>query len=106
MQRLASCLFVVVVACGGGGGDSAEDKCVDLVSTMCDRVVDCGVLSSHDDCMEAFEDDIDCSKAKSVNDNYDECIGDIEDASCGELFQTIGGQPQFIVPQSCENTFE
>jgi hypothetical protein len=105
MQRLASCLFVFVMACGGGG-DSVEDKCVALLETVCDRVVDCGLSSSHDDCMEEVEQQADCGEAEKVGDSYGECVGDIEDASCDALFPTSGGQQRLALPPSCAGALE
>lgn len=104
MQRF-SILFVFVMACGGGG-DSAEDKCVALLETVCDRVVDCGLGDSHDECMDAITESTDCSEAKKVGESYGECVGDIEDASCTALFPTVGTQRKLQLPASCAEALD
>ena len=96
MRRLGLCLFGLVFACGGGD-DSPEGKCNAALDTICDRVVDCEVADSHAECIDELEGSVDCSEAEEVGDNYDECLGAVEDASCNVLF----GGGGLTLPSSC-----
>jgi hypothetical protein len=105
MKRSASCLFVFLIACGGGG-DSAEDKCLDLLDTVCDRAVECGLSSSHDSCIEQAQREADCSEAEKVGESYSACVGAIEDASCATLFPTTNGMRHLSLPATCAGALE
>jgi hypothetical protein len=105
MVRLGLVLSGFLIACGGGG-DSPEDKCEALLDNICDRVVDCELADSHDECIDALADSNDCSEAEEVGDSYGECRKDIDDASCAELFPSSGGQVRLTLPSSCSGAIE
>lgn len=106
MVRLGLVLSGFLIACGGGGGDSPEAKCEALLDNICDRVVDCELIDSHDECIDSLAESNDCSEVETVGDSYGECRKDIDDASCEELFPSAGGQVQLRLPSSCSDAIE
>jgi hypothetical protein len=100
MRSLYACVFGVLIACGGGGSSSPEGRCEALLEHVCDRAVECDLgFEDRDECMAEIADANDCSEAKEVGDSYEECVDDVDDASCQALFP--GGQ-SLAMPASCK----
>jgi hypothetical protein len=100
-------MVTVLVGFGGMGcGDkSPAEKCQDLVSSVCDRAVECipGASAMHDDCVRAGEGELSCSATKSVGKSYDECVDLLNQQSCRTLFPTDArsGAIMFDLPEAC-----
>lgn len=100
-------MVMVLVGFGGMGcGDkSPVEKCEDLVSSVCDRAVDCitGAAGMHDDCVRAIEGELSCSSTKSVAKSYDECVDLLNEQSCPTLFPTDArsGEMRLVLPDAC-----
>jgi len=97
--------MVVVVGCGGS---SPEDKCQDLVDTMCDRVTAClNVPSQKADCVRTVSDSASCSRTKSVTESYDTCLDELRDVSCDALLDSdANGDPVLNIPSSCRGVLQ
>src|SRR5512140_3940536 len=106
MKNLVMVMVMALVSFGGSGcGEkSPAEKCEDLVSSVCDRVVDCipGV-GTHDDCVRAFDSELSCSSTKSVSMSYDECLNMLSAQSCPTLFPTDmqSGEIMLTLPDTC-----
>lgn len=96
---LVSSLLVIVslqVGCSSDDkkGPSAQDSCEMLTDAMCERLTTCageltGEKLSTNDKNELCDQvlfQIDCSKAVSVSDDYDECSDSISAASCDDVY--------------------
>jgi hypothetical protein len=94
---------LVASGCGGSGSRSPEQKCDDLVDTVCERLANClNVPSQKADCIRGAGQSLSCSAAKSVTDGYDTCMDDLDDASCDALLDTDdNGDPEVTLPASC-----
>lgn len=97
-------VVAALVASGcGGGSSSPEDKCNDLVDTVCDRLVAClNVPSQKADCVSGAGQSLNCRAAKSVTSGYDTCMDALDDASCDALLDADpDGDPVVTLPSSC-----
>jgi hypothetical protein len=105
MKNLAKMMALVVLGGTGCGDKSPADKCEDLVSLTCDRVVDCiaGASGMHDSCVQTFHRELSCSATKSVGQGYDDCLDMLNEQSCGTLFSTDAGtgEPMIHLPAAC-----
>jgi len=104
MKNLVMVVALVGFGGAGCGEKSPAEKCEDLVSSVCDRVVDCipGV-GTHDDCVRAFDGELSCSSTKSVSMSYDQCLDMVGAQSCPTLFPTDmqSGEIMLDLPDTC-----
>ena len=106
---LALALATTALAACGGDDDSPADKCRDFVSDLCSRAIECVAPGeSHSDCVAEISDAFACGDVGKVSDTYDECVDDLNSATCDVLFQPNpdSGQPEIVVPQNCFNIFQ
>jgi hypothetical protein len=105
MKNLVMVLVLVGFGGVGCGDKSPAEKCEDLVSTLCDRAVECipGAAGMHDDCVRASEGELSCSATKSVGTSYDECMDLLNQQSCRTLFPTDARSGEITVdlPNAC-----
>jgi len=94
-------LVLVLVACGGE--KSPVEKCDDLVNVVCDRGVECIGGSTHQECVQAVQQQLPCGSAKSVSASYNRCIDQLNNDSCQILFPTDPqtGQQSLVLPADC-----
>jgi hypothetical protein len=97
-------MVMATVALVGCSKKSPADKCNDLIGRFCHRVIVCLAADAPPDamnqCRMALAQAVDCSKATTVNGNYDQCVKDIDVQACDALFSS-GVAP----PASCNNVF-
>lgn len=98
MTRTMMGMFMcaALAACGGGGG-AAESKCNDLVDVTCNRTEECIAGVTHDQCVDAVNQQIDCGDADRVGATYDSCMDMLMSDDCNTLFP--GGQ--LVLPADC-----
>lgn len=96
---------VVFAACGGGDDNPAVEKCDDLVSTVCDRAIEClGDLGGgHSQCVVEVNEALPCDRAASVTDSFQDCLSRVDTDSCNTLFPPPppGGQRMLVLPANC-----
>jgi hypothetical protein len=103
-------VMVVVVAVGflGCASDAVKspgEKCDDLVSSICDRIVECipGASGMHADCVQVAQQDMTCTNTRSVGPTYDRCMDELDAVSCSALFPTdpATGEQTASLPPDC-----
>ncbi len=101
MSRFRLCLLLlsvssVSIACGDDDGDSAPAQCERLARELCDK----GAACLGNDFGECFDDFVNspppCSEADRTSASFDQCISDINAASCADV---IAAPDQ--LPPSC-----
>lgn len=114
MQKLSLVyLAIIAFAACGSSTRSAEDQCNDLLLAICKRAQTCLEKLAGEKapsrfrslCVSAIQDAAlgeSCSHAVDVTDNYDQCIDEIESASCDEYI-LVTGDAEFTIaaPDSC-----
>ena len=103
--------FLFTYSCGDNSGPSAQDKCEMLLDTACDRIEECAKQLSgepapagfHKMCIDVQKTEVDCARATSVDQSYDECVSEIRTFSCN-VFLTADpmGNIEANLPISCE----
>jgi hypothetical protein len=99
-------IATLVARCGGsGGGGTKEDQCAKMMRAYCGRASHtCELFASDqmDDCISAGVTSCcsgTCSQtAITTEDEVDNCVADINAATCGNLDITHGG----LLPASCQ----
>jgi hypothetical protein len=105
MKDLVKVMALLVLVGTGCGDKSPAEKCKDLISSVCDRAVDCisGASGMQDDCVRAVESGFSCSDTKSVGPGYDSCMDTLDELSCSTLFPIDPGTGELTVhlPDTC-----
>lgn len=83
------------LSCGGGDGGNgngqgitaaeARAKCQTFKTTLCTRIVQCGVQTTLPECNDALSVSIDCSKVVDIAPSFDTCISELQGFSCAVL---------------------
>jgi hypothetical protein len=106
---MAGLLVTTLGACGGGGGgngvpDTIGEVCLEFGDAVCGRLAECDDEVDRDACETAFygaccsDDDVcdeDVGAGAPSDDDYNECLGDIDDQSCPQI---ANGE----LPPSCD----
>lgn len=74
----------------GCGGKTVEGQCNRALVRLCDHELECGIVSSHQKCMDQKREDFVCDYDKTVED-YDACIQDVLTADCREILPDTCG---------------
>jgi hypothetical protein len=110
--------LVVIVALGAIGSQScgsdpnpAVAKCQTFLTTVCTRVADCAVQAGtitqaqrqtqYDSCISQVGGTLMCGKAVAVGATYDQCITDLNAATCA-----VVNDPNTSLPTSCLNVIQ
>ncbi|HVK77910.1 MAG TPA: hypothetical protein VM734_31605 [Kofleriaceae bacterium] len=103
MKRTMFVLAVTLVACGGE--DTPVEKCDDLVSTVCDRLVEClPGAATRAQCIQEIQAALPCGSARDVTASYGRCMENLEEFSCPVLFPNDPetGEPSLVLPADCQ----
>jgi hypothetical protein len=96
-------LGVLAISGGCGSDKSPSDKCDDLLSTVCDRVVSClPGLSTRTQCTQTLQQALPCGRTKQIGDSYDHCLDELSSNTCAMLFPLDeAGDPALVLPVDC-----
>ena len=103
MKRIVLCVLVCI-GCGSDPPKTPMQKCDDLITTVCDRGVECfPQAGTHADCVSALQPALPCAMIKMVTTNYDRCMTQLRSDSCATLFPAdpTSGQPMLTLPMDC-----
>lgn len=103
MKRTMFVLAVTVAGCGGE--DSPVEKCDDLVSTVCDRLVEClPGAATRAQCIQEIQAALPCGSAQDVTASYGRCMEHLREFSCPVLFPNDPetGEPSLVLPADCQ----
>lgn len=105
MARRAACALLLLV---GGCGDSPVEKCDDMLSTICSRIVECVGGVSQPACEQEFQAAVACGATTDVGTGYDRCMDLIRSFTCSTLFQTDPGtgEQSIVLPADCEGVLQ
>lgn len=104
MERIVLLVMVAGLGCGGGSSrpKTAPEKCDDLLSALCDRVVSCIGGGTHSECVQGLQSGIPCGSATMVSASYDRCLDQVNHNSCDILFPSDGmGGRDVVLPADC-----
>ena len=89
MRRLPLCPTLVLAfglaIAGCPDVELAVERCEDIQDQYCERVEACDLLLSKEDCLSEVRQDLDCGDAFDTTDDYDRCIDEIQQSTCGSL---------------------
>ena len=100
-----------IAGCGSDAdsGDSPVAKCERLQTSICTRIADCAVTAGtiaqsqrnaqYDECISGVAQSLTCGKAKAVSASFDECLSDVNGASCEVVNEAVA---QGTLPTACE----
>lgn len=101
---VAVCLGVLGgFGCGGEEEKTPRQKCEDLVSQICDRIVECvpGAEGMQAACVQEFQSRQSCQSIKSVSASFDDCMDKLDSLGCAALFSTTSGMTSVTLPLAC-----
>lgn len=105
MSKSFSALALVILLglVGCGSNKSPEEKCTDLIDTLCERGAECASeLGNQPQCVQAARQGLNCSRAEGVSDTYDDCMDQLDGNSCASLFPRDGnGNLSISLPSTC-----
>lgn len=104
MKRM-TLVFVFLAGCGvieddpppPPGNEAYILKCDRLISTICQKVVSCSMLTDAG-CQRELRDGLNCGLAVGVSDSYPRCLSEVQAASCQALAGLSG---ELVLPESC-----
>ena len=105
---MAMSLVVSLGALGCGGEKSPSEKCIDLFSTICQRIVDCVPEASgmYDACVKEIKDTALCANVKKVSASFNDCLHEVDSQSCPVLFPDSENPQDIQTPVVCEQVLE
>jgi len=105
MARRAACALLLIV---GGCGDSPVEKCDDMLSTICSRIVECVGGVSQQTCEQEFQAAVACGATTDVGAGYDRCMDLIRNFTCSTLFPTdpSTGEQLIVLPADCQGVLQ
>ncbi|KAB2911002.1 MAG: hypothetical protein F9K40_01565 [Kofleriaceae bacterium] len=91
----------------GGCGESPTEKCDDLLSTVCSRVVECIGGVTQQACVQEFQAAVSCGAVTDISESYDRCMDQLHGFTCSTLFPTdpATGERLFALPADCVDVF-
>lgn len=103
-RRVACALLLIV----GGCGDSPVEKCDDMLSTICSRLVECVGGVSQQACLHEFQASVPCGATTDVSAGYDRCMGQLRGFTCSTLFPTdpMTGEHGLELPADCKGVIQ
>lgn len=105
MARRATCALLLIV---GGCGDSPVEKCDDMLSTICSRLVECVGGVSQQACVQELQVAVPCGATTDVTAGYDRCMDQLRGFTCSTLFPTdpMTGEHWLVLPADCEGVLQ
>jgi hypothetical protein len=102
VKRIVLC-GLVCIGCGSSAPKTPMQKCDDLITTVCDRGVQCiPAAGTHAECVSALQPLLPCAMVKTVTASYDRCIDQLKSDSCAMLFPTdSSGHTMLTLPTDC-----
>jgi hypothetical protein len=105
--KLAVCVLFLAFA-GCSDDPSPTEKCDDLLTNVCSRIVACVGGVTQQECVQELQSAASCGSVTGVNANYDRCMQQLRGFSCSVLFPADpqSGELTFEPPSDCRAVFQ
>ena len=106
-----SLVLALLPGCGSSDAGDAPQKCENMLTLFCSGTIACEVSGGFidpseaaariDSCNADLSKQAQCSNAKRVSSQYDDCISALANPSCAEINQTVREGMQVDLPAEC-----